>query len=235
MTGLSRHHGQRQPWRGVASSEHADRRADPGHLAVTGGPAGRSLDAGEQLSRAAPRTITRTRMVVNPRAGWSLDEQFGLDIDDNLLVRSYIVGKHAIRLPGADDWFYDGPEPYERDCGQSDRAHGAGGECHGGVIFGLGVQGTKSPKHDQSGAKSSFGRVCRRGPSATLTGALQRLVALSNPCLGVTASNSSTRKPRVRLLCDTVVGVKANTTYTASAWVKVGRMSQARRSRAISP
>ncbi len=53
-------------------------------------------------------------VVVNPGPFWNLDEQFGVDIDDNLLVRGYIVGKHAIQLPGAMMiCHYDGAEPYE--------------------------------------------------------------------------------------------------------------------------
>lgn len=52
-------------------------------------------------------------VVVNPTAGWSLDEQFGVDIDDNLLVRGYIVGKHAIQISDASlIAHFDGPEPY---------------------------------------------------------------------------------------------------------------------------
>jgi hypothetical protein len=52
-------------------------------------------------------------VVVNPGVSWTLDEQFGVDIDDNLLVRGWIVGKHAIQLAGALlIAHYDGPEPY---------------------------------------------------------------------------------------------------------------------------
>lgn len=53
-------------------------------------------------------------MVVNPGPSWNLDEQFGVDIDDNLLVRGWIVGKHAIQLEGSTFIaHFDGPDPVE--------------------------------------------------------------------------------------------------------------------------
>ncbi len=76
-------------------------------------------------------------VVVNPGPFWNLDEQFGVDIDDNLLVRGYIVGKHAIQLPGAMMiCHYDGPEPYETNTKGNAMGHmGQVGTESGGVIY----------------------------------------------------------------------------------------------------
>lgn len=76
-------------------------------------------------------------VVVNPGGSWNLDEQFGVDIDDNLLVRGWIVGKHAIQLPGATlIAHFDGPEPYESNFKGETTGHmGQVGTVTGGVIF----------------------------------------------------------------------------------------------------
>jgi hypothetical protein len=76
-------------------------------------------------------------LVVNPGAFWNLDEQFGVDIDDNLLVRGYIVGKHAIQLPGAlMICHYDGAEPYETNFTGNPMGHmGQVGTEAGGVTY----------------------------------------------------------------------------------------------------
>ena len=58
--------------------------------------------------------VDHVHMVINPGVSWSLDEQFGLDIDDNLLVRGWIVGKHALQIPDATMIVhFDGYEPFE--------------------------------------------------------------------------------------------------------------------------
>lgn len=58
--------------------------------------------------------VDHVHMVINPGVSWSLDEQFGLDIDDNLLVRGWIVGKHALQIPDATMIaHFDGYEPFE--------------------------------------------------------------------------------------------------------------------------
>ena len=60
---------------------------------------------------AAVRLHSETHVVINPGVSWSLDEQFGVDIDDNLLVRGYIVGKHALQVKDALlIAHYDGPD-----------------------------------------------------------------------------------------------------------------------------
>lgn len=76
-------------------------------------------------------------VVVNPGEFWNLDEQFGVDIDDNLLVRGYIVGKHAIQLPGAMMiCHYDGAEPYETNYTGNATGHmGQAATASGGVIY----------------------------------------------------------------------------------------------------
>jgi hypothetical protein len=76
-------------------------------------------------------------VVVNPGGSWNLDEQFGVDIDDNLLVRGYIVGKHAIQLPGAMMiCHFDGAEPYETNYTGNPMGHmGQVGTEGGGVVY----------------------------------------------------------------------------------------------------
>lgn len=76
-------------------------------------------------------------VVVNPGGSWNLDEQFGVDIDDNLLVRGYIVGKHAIQLPGAMMiCHFDGAEPYETNYTGNPMGHmGQVGTETGGVVY----------------------------------------------------------------------------------------------------
>jgi hypothetical protein len=76
-------------------------------------------------------------VVVNPGGSWNLDEQFGVDIDDNLLVRGWIVGKHAIQLPGATlIAHFDGPEPFETNFKGETTGHmGQVGTAAGGLIF----------------------------------------------------------------------------------------------------
>lgn len=63
-------------------------------------------------------------VVINPDGSWSgVDEQFGLDVVDNLLVRGWIVGKHAIQLDGASMLLhFDGPERSATLAGQT-RGH----------------------------------------------------------------------------------------------------------------
>ncbi len=79
-----------------------------------------TVDQGLTAAASAFRVIHHTHdyahshVVINPTAGWALDEQFGLDVDDSLLVRGYIVGKHALQIPGAVMiCHYDGPAPFE--------------------------------------------------------------------------------------------------------------------------
>jgi hypothetical protein len=77
---------------------------------------GQSLFSGNNTLRAIYHThdYPHTHLVINPGPLWNLDEQFGVDIDDNLLVRGWIVGKHAIQLEGATLLaHFDGPQPYE--------------------------------------------------------------------------------------------------------------------------
>lgn len=84
-------------------------------------------------------------MAINPTVSWALDEQFGVDIDDNLLVRGWIVGKHAIQLPGAQMiCHYDGPEPYLTNTKGEPTGHmgqvGTGAPIFRPGKFGKGVQ-----------------------------------------------------------------------------------------------
>lgn len=78
-----------------------------------------------------------THVVVNPTGGWTLDEQFGLDVDDNLLVRGWIVGKHAIQIEGAKMLLhFDGPAPFETNFQGNPTGHmGQKATMAGGVLF----------------------------------------------------------------------------------------------------
>jgi hypothetical protein len=82
-------------------------------------------------------------LVINPGVSWNLDEQFGVDIDDNLLVRGYIVGKHAIQLPGSlMICHYDGAEPYETNYTGNAAGHmGQVGVESGGITYRTGKFG----------------------------------------------------------------------------------------------
>lgn len=86
-------------------------------------------------------------VVINPSASWSLDEQFGVDIDDNLLVRGYIVGRHALQIKDAlMICHFDGAEPCSTNFTGNPAGHmGQPGVASGGLIyrpgrFGKGVQ-----------------------------------------------------------------------------------------------
>jgi hypothetical protein len=104
-----------------------------------------SITALESLYAAASsfRVIHHTHdgdhahVVINPTGSWSLDEQFGLDVDDNLLVRGWIVGKHAIQVEGAKlIAHYDGPEPYETNYdGEAVGSMGQAPVIEGGLTF----------------------------------------------------------------------------------------------------
>jgi hypothetical protein len=87
-----------------------------------------------------------SHVVINPGGSWALDEQFGLDIDDNLLVRGWIVGKHAIALPGATLLLhFDGLLPFETNfTGQLIGHLGQVGTPVGGVIHRPGKFSTKA-------------------------------------------------------------------------------------------
>ena len=92
-------------------------------------------------------------VVINPGGSWTLDEQFGVDINDNLLVRGYIVGKHAIQLPGALlIAHYDGPEPYESNFkGEAVGHMGQVATVAGSVVY----------------LPGKFGKAVQTGPTTT--------------------------------------------------------------------
>ncbi len=91
-------------------------------------------------------------VVINPRSGFTtVDEQFGVIIDDNLLVMGYIVGKHALQLKGARFLgHYDGPEPYQRNFTGQDKGHmgqvpsSAAGLIYRPGLFGKAVQSAQA-------------------------------------------------------------------------------------------
>ncbi len=100
---------------------------------------GQGLTAGNNTIRMIYHThdYPHTHMVVNPTALWNLDEQFGLDVDDNLLVRGWIVGKHAIQIDGAAMLVhFDGPPPVETNFVGNATGHmGQPGVVNGGAIY----------------------------------------------------------------------------------------------------
>lgn len=117
-----------------------------GSLFTTGAvDVGQSLTSGNNTIRMIYHThdTPHTHMVINPTGGWSLDEQFGLDIDDNLLVRGWIVGKHAIQVADARMLVhFDGPAPVESNFAGIPTGHmGQVGTLVGGVIFRAGKFG----------------------------------------------------------------------------------------------
>lgn len=172
-------------------------------------------------------------VVINPGVSWTLDEQFGVDIDDNLLVRGYIVGKHAIQLPGALlIAHYDGPEPYESNfVGEANGHMGQVATVAGGVVY----------------------RAGKFGKAAQMAGAITNLC--SNPSFETNTtgwthndSNASGSMTRVSYFAHTgayalqlynansneddyatfgLTGIAASTTYTVSAYVWVTAYSAA--------
>lgn len=101
---------------------------------------GQDLYAGASAFRVIYHTSpspAHVHVVVNPTGGWTLDEQFGVDIDDNLLVRGWIVGKHAIQLKDAVlIAHFDGGEPVETDfTGEANGHMGQPGVLSGSHAF----------------------------------------------------------------------------------------------------
>lgn len=100
---------------------------------------GQSITGADTAFRVIYHThdYPHAHVVVNPGGFWNLDEQFGVDIDDNLLVRGWIVGKHAIQLPGAVMILhFDGPQPFETNFkGETSGHMGQVGTPTGGLIF----------------------------------------------------------------------------------------------------
>jgi len=84
-----------------------------------------------------------SHLIVNPTGLWALDEQFGVDIDDNLLVRGYIVGKHALQIKGALlISHFDGYTPYTTNyTGEANGHKGQIATITGGVIYREGAFG----------------------------------------------------------------------------------------------
>ena len=168
-----------------------------------------------------------SHVVVNPTAGWNLDEQFGVDIDDSLLVRGYIVGKHALQIPDAAlILHFDGPEPYETNYTGNPTGHmGQVATVTGGSIyrpgkFGKAVQcaeatmnmivnpsfetGTASWSHYSDGTGPTF----ERNALAAWIGSYGLRWVLGTSTTGTAYLLSSMSAP--------TQGV----TYTASVWVK---------------
>jgi hypothetical protein len=179
-----------------------------------------TVDEGFTAADTAFRIINHTHdyphthVVVNPGVSWTLDEQFGVDIDDNLLVRGYIVGKHAIQLPGALlIAHYDGPLPYESNFKGEPNGHmgqvatGSGGVIYRPGKFGKAVQVAAAATNVIS--NPSF-ETNTTGWSAILSASIARTnegAVIGSYCAGVTTAGSNTG------------GVTfAYTTSTGGAW-----------------
>lgn len=107
-----------------------------------------TFDEGLTAADTAFRVINHTHdyphahIVINPGVAWSLDEQFGLDIDDNLLVRGFIVGKHALQVKDALlIAHFDGPETRGNTDGATTGHMGQVGTITGDVLFRPGLYG----------------------------------------------------------------------------------------------
>lgn len=103
-----------------------------------------NADQGLTAANSAFRVIYHTHdgtdhahVVIDPAEDWILDEAFDVDVGQNLLVRGYIVGKHALQLPGAVMiCHYDGKTPYTLDYEGTTIGHkGQIAALDGGVIF----------------------------------------------------------------------------------------------------
>jgi hypothetical protein len=111
---------------------------------------GRDATFTEDLYAAATafRVINHTHdyphahVIVNPGVSWTLDEQFGVDIDDNLLVRGYIVGKHALQVKDALlIAHYDGPDTRGNTAGNPAGHMGQPATVSGDVLYRDGLYG----------------------------------------------------------------------------------------------
>jgi len=173
-------------------------------------------------------------VVVNPGGSWNLDEQFGVDIDDNLLVRGYIVGKHAIQLPGAMMiCHYDGAEPYESNFTGNPMGHmGQVGTENGAVIYRAGKFGkavqlaeatsnliiNPSFENGQNGWPNSFTGT---GDGTREISAEQSRSGLYSMKMAQTAGAAGNEFGIV-----TNVNMINGATYTASAWIYVPELTQ---------
>jgi len=201
-----------------------------GQLDVTGAATvGESLWAAESAFRVIHHThdYDHCHVVVNPTAGWTLDEQFGLDVDDNLLVRGWIVGKHAIQLEGAKMiCHYDGQGPYGTDFTGNPTGHmGQVATVSGGVIyrpgrFGKAVQVAQATTNlvtnpsfevGLSGwiQEGNYGSAGTRSDAASYFG--EYSLRVQRQTTGVEYQGRYT-----------IVPVAEGQTYTVSAWGRLG-------------
>ncbi len=97
---------------------------------------------GLTAARSGFRVLSHTgtdhaHVVINPAVGWTVDEQFDLDVGGSALVRGYIVGKHALQLSGATMiCHFDGPAPHTTEFTGDPTGHmGQVATVTGGVIY----------------------------------------------------------------------------------------------------
>lgn len=196
-----------------------------------------AVDIGQGLTAAKTgfRVIYHTHdydhahVVINPGPFWNLDEQFGLDIDDNLLVRGWIVGKHAIQLDGATMLLhFDGPERSPDLSGQTRGHMGQVPTLERSLTFAPGKFGMAvhvPPATTNMITNPSFetgAAAWGNYSSGNATGTRQRTTELSY------AGNYSYRLQKTGGAVDARWGIIANAypvtngkTYTVSAWVNI--------------
>lgn len=208
-----------------------------GSLTVTGAA---TVDQGLTAGSTGFRVIYHTHdydhvhVAINPTGLWSLDEQFGLDIDDNLLVRGWIVGKHAIQVEGALMLcHYDGPGPYETNFKGNPTGHlGQPGRSSGGVVYRPGkfakaVQmapgtinhvtnpsfetGTTGWTHAQNGTGSALSQSSTRAYVGTYSAYMN----------GSSTGNASATSPTFNSISNWYTAVQARVWATAGTVVEV--------------
>jgi hypothetical protein len=100
--------------------------------------------------------VDHSHIIVNPGGDWTFDEQFDVDIYNNLLVRGYIVGNLTIQVKDmAPIMTFDGPTPYQTN--YKGVSTGSGGQT---AIVAV---GNKAPIYIQG----KFGKCVQVARSAT--------------------------------------------------------------------
>lgn len=202
-----------------------------GSLTVTGAA---TVDQGLTAGNTGFRVIYHTHdynhvhTVINPGGGWSLDEQFGLDIDDNLLVRGWIVGKHAIQIDEATMILhFDGPDRVGDLSGQTVGHMGQVPTSKSGITFAPGKFGkaVQTPRATTNLVDNPSFEVGTTGWSNYSTGAATG--TRTRVTTEAYAGSYSYELVKVtgavgeRWGASTSVSVTSGTTYTVSAWVYI--------------
>ena len=209
-----------------------------GSLAAATGAFAEGLTAAAAAFRVYNHThdYPHAHVVINPGPLWNLDEQFGLDVDDNLLVRGWIVGKHAIQLPGAKAIFhYDGPQPFETNFRGTLTGHmGQPAFVSGGVVFrhgkfGKALQISNAITNLVTNPSFETGTTGWVWNDANASGATPAITNSYGYYHSGAASLrlSNTVAGENDYMSFNVTGLAASTSYTISAWCRVVSFSGA--------